>query len=62
VEITFNGGKQTVTVNQRINGGRWVLLGTYNFAAGTAGYVRIKDNFTTGSVVLADAIKFVFVP
>lgn len=62
VEITFNGGKQTVTVNQRINGGRWVLLGTYNFAAGTAGYVRIKDNFTTGSVVLADAIKLVFVP
>ena len=62
VEITYNGGTQTVTVNQQINGGTWVLLGTYNFSAGTAGYVRIKDNFTTGSVVMADAIKFVYVP
>jgi hypothetical protein len=62
VEITFNGGTQTVTVNQQINGGTWVLLGTFNFSAGTTGYVRIKDNFTTGSVVLADAVKFVYVP
>ena len=38
------------------------LLGTFNFSAGSAGYVRIKDNFTTGNVVIADAVKFVYVP
>jgi hypothetical protein len=62
VEITSNGGPQTVLVNQQINGGTWVWLGTFNFSAGTAGCVRIKDNFTTGSVVLADAVKFVYAP
>jgi len=51
-----------VTINQQLNGGTWVLLGTYNFSAGTAGCVRIKDNFTTGSVVMADAVKFVYAP
>jgi len=62
IEIGYDGGTQTVPVNQQINGGTWVLLGTHNFSAGTAGYVRIKDNFTTGSVVIADAVKFVYVP
>jgi hypothetical protein len=62
IAITHNGGTQTVTINQQANGGTWVLLGTYNFSAGTAGYVRIKDNFTTGTVVIADAVKFVYVP
>ncbi len=62
IAITHSGGTQTVTINQQVNGGSWVLLGTFNFSAGTAGYVRIKDNFTTGSVVIADAVKFVYVP
>lgn len=62
IEIGYNGGTQTVSVNQQANGGTWVFLGTYNFAAGSAGYVRIKDNFTTGTVVIADAVKFVYVP
>jgi hypothetical protein len=62
IEIGYNGGTQTVRINQQANGGTWVLLGTYNFSAGTTGYVRIKDNFTTGSVVIADAVKFVYVP
>ena len=59
--ITYNGGTQTVNVNQQINGGKWNLLGTYNFAAGTSGNIQINDNFSTGSVVMADAIKLVFV-
>ena len=29
---------------------------------GTGGYVRIKDNLTTGSVVIADAVRFVYTP
>ncbi len=62
IQIGYNGGTQTVTINQQSNGGTWVLLGTFNFSAGTTGYVRIKDNFTTGTVVIADAVKFVAAP
>jgi hypothetical protein len=61
--ISYNGGSTTLGVNQQINGGKWNLLGTFNFAAGTAGYVRINDNHADSSkVVMADAIKFVKVP
>ncbi|MDQ6631973.1 MAG: PA14 domain-containing protein, partial [Verrucomicrobiota bacterium] len=60
--IEFNGGAQTNSVNQQINGGQWNLLGTFNFAVGTAGGIKISDDFSVGSVVLADAIKFVYAP
>jgi hypothetical protein len=61
--ISYNGGSQTVSVNQTINGNGWRLLGTFNFAGGTGGNVRISDDFTTsGQVVIADGIKFVYVP
>jgi alpha-L-rhamnosidase len=54
--IYYNGGNQTVTVNQELNGGQWNLLGTYNFAAGTAGYVKLANN--ANEYVVADAVKF----
>jgi hypothetical protein len=70
--IHYNGGSQTVYVNQTVAGGvaggTFNLLGTFNFAAGTAGFVRITDGFTSGIAgqtatnVMADAIKFVYVP
>jgi hypothetical protein len=61
--ITSESGTQTVLVNQEIQGGRWNSLGTFAFAAGTEGNVRITDGFTgpTNEVVVADAIKFVHV-
>jgi fibronectin type 3 domain-containing protein len=65
VTVTYNGGTQTVNVNQTINGGTWVLVGTYNFAAGTSGSIKISDAFAdteAGKVVMADAIKLEFVP
>ena len=49
-------------MNQQVSGGQWNLVGTFNFTTGTSGRVQIKDNFTTGSVVIADAVKFVFTP
>jgi hypothetical protein len=62
-EITYNGGVQTVAVNQQANGGRWNLLGTFNLASGTAGFVRITDGHSdTAQVVIADGIKFVYSP
>jgi N-acetyl-anhydromuramyl-L-alanine amidase AmpD len=61
--INYNGGSQTVAINEQVNGGTWNLLGRYNFAAGTSGNVQITDNFPdTPNVVLADAIKLVWAP
>lgn len=57
--ITYNGGTQRVTVNQQINGGKWNLLGTFSFAAGTTGNVKITCDFTdTANLVMADAVRF----
>lgn len=46
------------TVNQQVNNGEWISVGTYTFNAGTAGYLKIKNAGTTGYVI-ADAVKFV---
>ena len=58
VPITVQHSEGTVTVNvdQRINGGKWVLLGTYTFAAGKTGFVEMKDS---NGLACADAIKLV---
>lgn len=57
--IYYNGGNTTVNCNQQINGGVWNSLGTYNFAAGTAGYVKLGVTAPTGYNVMADAVRFV---
>lgn len=57
--IYYNGGSANVPMNQQINGGQWNSLGTYNFAAGTTGNVKLSCWTTTGFVVCADAVKFV---
>jgi hypothetical protein len=57
--VTYQGGSSTVTVNQRVNGGQWKLLGTFPFNSGGTGYkVELSDNVTTGKVA-ADAIRYV---
>jgi hypothetical protein len=58
--ITHKNGTTNVLVNQQFNGGQWNHLGTFEFNSGTNGYVRITDAFS-GNVVIADAIKFVFI-
>lgn len=58
VTITHAGGTSTVMVNQKINNGTWVILGTYVFNAGTSGTVTIGTAGTSGHVI-ADAVKFV---
>jgi hypothetical protein len=54
--VYYNGGNATVNENQQINGDTWVLLGTWSFAAGTGGYVKLSDN-CSGDLI-ADAVKF----
>ncbi len=53
--INYDGGSQTVDVNQEINGSQWNLLGTFPFDAGTAGSVVLSDN--ANEIAIADAIK-----
>ena len=61
--INYNGGTTTVYANQQTNAGNWSLLGQFNFAAGTAGYIRVTDGIPeSGGVALADGVKLVFVP
>jgi hypothetical protein len=56
-DIAYDGGTATVTVNQVAVGGAWFALGTWAFAAGHAGTVRLT--FTGGSgYARADAVRF----
>jgi len=55
--VYYNGGTQTVHVNQQINGGRWNSLTTQSMLAGS-NQVKLSCWTTTGSVVIADAIRW----
>jgi len=54
--VVHGGTSSLVSVNQQINGGTWVSLGSYSFNAGE----DIKLSFWTGTgfVVIADAVKW----
>jgi hypothetical protein len=56
-QIRHAGGTAVVTKNQRTVGGQWVSLGTFQFNAGTAGYVQVSD-VVNGDGVSADAIRW----
>lgn len=58
------GGTSVFAVNQKMGGGTWIYLGTFEFGEGNNGYVTL-DNGTpkgyrmeVGAVVTADAVKF----
>jgi hypothetical protein len=55
--VEHAGGTTVVAVNQQINGGQWNLLGTWGMSAG-ANTVMLSCWAATGSVVIADAIKW----
>lgn len=57
--IKWDGGSETVLVNQQANGSQWFLLSSNRtFAAGTGGYVRLSNaNVSSTLNVIADAIK-----
>ncbi|MFH0875983.1 MAG: hypothetical protein V1859_08655 [archaeon] len=50
-------GPRVVRVDQRINGGKWNLLGNFYFY--DKGNIFISDNTTNGQDILADAVKLV---
>jgi hypothetical protein len=75
ITVTHQGGSDVIYRNQSADVddvpvcygppaspccGQWILIGTYSFAAGTAGSVTIERHAaSTGSSTVADAVKFV---
>jgi len=55
--IQHAAGIDTVYVNQKDTslGGQWILLGTYNFAAGNSAYIEVSSENGQAS---ADAVRF----
>ena len=57
--VKHRDGKTDITVDQEANGGKWVALGRYPFAAGKNAYVELRD--ITGDsmqVIWFDAVKW----
>jgi hypothetical protein len=55
--VSTTTGTQSVTVNQRTNGGQWFRLGTFQLAAGDANVVGVS-RWTTGTGhIIADAVR-----
>ncbi|MCF0236313.1 MAG: hypothetical protein HUK09_06415, partial [Bacteroidaceae bacterium] len=54
------GGETTFRVNQRIGGGTWLYLGTFQFEQGISprGRVVLRNNSRHKGVVTADAVRF----
>ena len=58
------GGTSEYLVNQKMGGGTWIYLGTFEFDAGTAGSVTLDSILPEGlshadnSVITADAVRF----
>lgn len=59
--ISYETGKETLLVNQRKDGHRWNRISAaLPFAPGNSGYVQLSSaTGNTGSVVVADAVRFV---
>ncbi|MGQ9592240.1 MAG: N,N-dimethylformamidase beta subunit family domain-containing protein, partial [Planctomycetota bacterium] len=57
IHIEHSGGTQTVYVNQQVNGGRWNLLGTWEF--GFAATITVES--LGGASTCADAVKVKYV-
>jgi RHS repeat-associated protein len=53
--VSYEGGTQAVTVNQRVNGGQWNLLGSFAFNASGSGY-KVELAESPNGKVTADAI------
>lgn len=62
--VCHMGGESSFVVNQKMGGGTWIYLGTFEFADGCSGSVRLSSrtpegySHENGSVVTADAVRF----
>jgi hypothetical protein len=60
VELAGAGPAVALTLNQKDGGGSWVPLGTAVYDVGTNGFVRVRNDGTSG-FVCADAVRFTLV-
>lgn len=62
--VSHLGGESGFVVNQKIGGGTWIYLGTFEFDKGSEGYVSLTNEtpegyrHNGGSIVTADAVRF----
>lgn len=62
--VCHMGGESRFIVNQKIGGGTWVYLGTFEFDEGDEGFVSLSGTtpigyeHEAGKVITADAVKF----
>ncbi|MFO7535130.1 MAG: choice-of-anchor Q domain-containing protein [Kiritimatiellia bacterium] len=56
--VNYYGGAMTVKMDQRTNGGKWNLLGT--FPLGGTNSVMVSDAVSSGGDVVADAVRLVW--
>lgn len=62
--VSHHGGESSFVVNQKMGGGTWIYLGTFEFDEGSEGYVSLTNQtpkgykFVSGSMVSADAVRF----
>ena len=62
--VTHMGGKSEYLVNQKMGGGTWIYLGTFEFDKGKGGCVKLDNVMPDGqrndrkSVITADAVRF----
>jgi len=57
--IKHKNGVDTIRVNQKVNGVSWQLIGNFQFSADTSQKIIISDAGTTGTYVVADAIRLI---
>ena len=57
--VSTASGNQVVNVNQQINGGTWVSIGTFALNAGEQNVVGVSRWTNTAGYVIADAVKIV---
>lgn len=55
--VNHLGGSSHFTVNQKMGGGTWIYLGTFEFGEGDEGYVLLDNRGDGESCVTADAVK-----
>lgn len=62
--VTHREGRTEFAVDQRMGGGTWIYLGTFEFDKGSSGHVTLDNSVPkgyrlgTGAIVTADAVKF----
>jgi hypothetical protein len=57
VDIKHSGGTARVTINQKLNGGKWNVLGTYSLTGGVTYTVTVTAQ-PSPATTCADAVKF----